>query len=47
MRDLFVSVSDLFPIGAHAAARRSLTGILWSAVEDRGGYCQQRFFNKN
>jgi hypothetical protein len=46
MKDLFASVSGLFPIGAHAAARRSLIGIHWSAVEDRGGYSQQRPFIK-
>jgi hypothetical protein len=46
MKDLSASVSGLFLLGAHAAARRSLIGIHWSAVEDRGGYCQQRPFIK-
>jgi len=46
MKDLFASVSGLFSDRGARCRAPVLIGIRWSAVEDRGGYCQQRPFIK-
>src|SRR5260370_42474475 len=46
MKDPPASVSAFFLIGAHAPARRSVTGIHRGAVGARGGYCRQPLFDK-